>query len=836
MPRTIRLACALVLLLSGQAMAFIQALYSLDQVLGESSNVAVGKLEVVDRQRRVLVATLDRSLKGPQEFKQVKMMLGLAAEGHAQYLLNHAQVGAPCLFFYKHDGNNFYSISHIGGHWQQFYATDEPDHENVWWRMSHIEVRMNRAFNGSTSDLVRLTEDVVAKRVKAPAANPDVPDLDVTKAGPAVPAQPEDPRDGLEAVAGWYVDESWARPARLLVEESRERGRLLTLRCAGPATPPRVKLAVVLLLHMDLSAFSHISFEVDSDSDRPVAVSVAFGAAPDWAMFEAPSVVVPARASRALVSFLLTGARLKSQASRWEHSQPLPNGGRVDKIVLIFEGLPDGATIVLNRIRATRGGFRRQIAFPHVEGGARGIAWADSNGGDGLGVLLSAPKGNLLLINGPLGVREAAAEVGLSGGSTSAGWADYEGEGRPSLVLAGEGEAPAEPLPAPSKGSAEASPSRLRLLTRLDGRFRDDSRLIPLPQGRAAESAAWIDSDGDGLPDLLVALGEHGLSLYENTGKGGRESEAPADPSGRFRDVSERFGLGPKGPGTGSGGFLAIGDYDGDGYTDFFYTLGQGFLFHNDRGHGFKLDTKSGIDLPGGGIYPRGAVFADYNNDGNLDLLVPGPTGPRLYHNNNDGTFADVTASAGDLAKATGPCLSAAWGDADNDGFLDLFVCFPTTGGRLYLGDGKGRFRDVTAKAGLDRLRSVVSASFADVDGDGKLDLLLDLGDKALLAFNEMETAPNCGSLAVRANVRKGLIGAVVRVQDARAGRDRPMGLRTLAAAEGWGGQASPVAHFGLPAGRYRVSVCLSDGRVAEREVAIEAKAGKLTLGERDFR
>jgi hypothetical protein len=806
----------LAVLVSGRALAFIEALYSLDQVLNESSHVAVGKLELVDRERRVLVATVGRALKGPQEFTKVKMMLGLAAEGHAPYVLNQAQVGGPFILFYKRDGNNLYSISHFGDHWQQFYATDEGDRSQVWWRMSHIEIRMNRAFNGTTADLVKLTEDVLAKRVKAPPPDPAVPPLDTTKQGPPVPAQPEDPRDGLEAVEGWYVDESWARPARLSIDESRERGRLLTLRCAGPAAPPRVKLAVVLLLHMDLSAFTHFGFEVDSDSDRPVTVSVAFGAAPDWAMFESPSVIVPAGASRVLVSFLLTGARFKSQASRWEHTQPLPNGGRIDKIMLIFEGLPDGAAIVLNRIRATRGGFRRQIAFPHAEGGTRGIAWASVNGDDRLGAVLSAPKGNILLIQGPLGFAEATAELGLAGGSTSAGWADYEGEGHPSLVLG---------------GAAGPPRAAIRLLTRAGGRFRDDSKRLPAPvsQERVAESAVWVDYNGDGLPDLLVAHGEYGLSLYENTGKG---------IEGKwFRDVSERVGLGPKSlPPEGftpSGGFLAVADYDGDGYTDIFYTLGQGLLFHNERGRGFKLDAKSGIDLPGGAVYPRGALFADYDNDGNLDLLVPGPTGPRLYHNNNDGTFTDVTSSAGDLAKATGPCLAAAWGDANNDGFLDLFVCFPTTGGRLYLGDGKGRFRDVTAEAGLDRVRSVVSASFADVDGDGRLDLLLDLGDKAVLALGEMDVAPNCGSLAVRVGVRKGLIGAVVRVQDARG---RPMGLRTLAGAEGWGGQASPVAHFGLPVGRYRVSVCLSDGRVAEKEVAIEPKAAKLLFGEGDFK
>ena len=134
------------------------------------------------------------------------------------------------------------------------------------------------------------------------------------------------------------------------------------------------------------------------------------------------------------------------------------------------------------------------------------------------------------------------------------------------------------------------------------------------------------------------------------------------------------------------------------------------------------------IEVMGGGC-----AFFDYDNDGWMDVLLLGGrydtplaqnNGSRLYHNNRDGTFKDVTAAAGLTSSgwATGVCV----GDYDNDGFEDLFL---TAYGqnRLMHNNGNGTFTDVTAKAGLANAqpRFGTGCTFLDYDRDGWLDLFV---------------------------------------------------------------------------------------------------------------
>ena len=125
-----------------------------------------------------------------------------------------------------------------------------------------------------------------------------------------------------------------------------------------------------------------------------------------------------------------------------------------------------------------------------------------------------------------------------------------------------------------------------------------------------------------------------------------------------------------------------------------------------------------------------GAAFADYNNDGHIDLYVvnnPGPLdtevteaspGNVLYRNNGDGTFTDVTeeASVGDRGYGMG-CV---FGDYDNDGDLDLYVTNYEQN-VLYRNNSDGTFTDVTAEAGVGDTRWGTGAAFGDYDNDGDL-------------------------------------------------------------------------------------------------------------------
>ncbi len=154
----------------------------------------------------------------------------------------------------------------------------------------------------------------------------------------------------------------------------------------------------------------------------------------------------------------------------------------------------------------------------------------------------------------------------------------------------------------------------------------------------------------------------------------------------------------------------------------------------------FVLNNGTTVDKPIVDSIPGGVVLLDYDNDGFLDIFftngarIPSLSkeGPdfynRLYHNNHDGTFTDVTEEAG--LSGTGYSIGVAAADFDNDGWTDLYV----TGinhNILYRNNHDGTFTDVTEKAGVSGVNSAgkkllsVSAAWIDYDNDGRLDLFV---------------------------------------------------------------------------------------------------------------
>src|SRR5262249_17409748 len=151
----------------------------------------------------------------------------------------------------------------------------------------------------------------------------------------------------------------------------------------------------------------------------------------------------------------------------------------------------------------------------------------------------------------------------------------------------------------------------------------------------------------------------------------------------------------------------------------------------------------------------------------------------------------------------------AAWGDVDGDGRLDLVVCRPD-GVHLYMGDGRGRFSDGTARSGLPALPGAAAVSLGDLEGDGRLDLAVNLPDRAVGARNGIASWDASGRLLVRFGVRKGLVGAVVRVQDAGG---KTLGRRDVTGGSGAPARPGLAVPFSLRATSCQVSAALTDGR-----------------------
>ena len=209
--------------------------------------------------------------------------------------------------------------------------------------------------------------------------------------------------------------------------------------------------------------------------------------------------------------------------------------------------------------------------------------------------------------------------------------------------------------------------------------------------------------------------------------------ERAAVDSVQFVDVTDNSGLvdaghaaGAATPPPGTAVALATGDVDGDGNDDVFAAIWspeqRRSVAHLYRGRGgFLRDvtSTSGIALPAGASY---ATFADYDNDGWLDLfIIDGEGHGHLFHNKGNGTFEDVTVRAG-VADVKG-ARKGLFVDLDHDGDLDLLLVGSQR--TVYRNNLDGTFTDATASFGLAARGEERDAAFADFDGDGRIDLIV---------------------------------------------------------------------------------------------------------------
>ena len=266
---------------------------------------------------------------------------------------------------------------------------------------------------------------------------------------------------------------------------------------------------------------------------------------------------------------------------------------------------------------------------------------------------------------------------------------------------------------------------------------------------------AFVDYDNDGWQDIVVLTGRR----WQNTPAGTTIRLYHNNRDGTFRDVTEKSGLGRSVWASG----ITVGDYDNDGVDDLFITCwGQNLLFHNN-GDGTFTDVTERAGLLHPGIrFGSGCTWVDYDRDGRLDLFVTHymafdrekmpargkdptctyrevpvycrppnmPQEPcRLYHNNGDGTFSDVSEKSGVLKIPPGYALTAAAADFDGDGWPDIYVACDLSPSLMLRNNRDGTFTETGLASGVSlsedgELQAGMGLGIGDYEPDGNLAIL----------------------------------------------------------------------------------------------------------------
>ncbi|MGB2987455.1 MAG: CRTAC1 family protein [Phycisphaerae bacterium] len=288
-----------------------------------------------------------------------------------------------------------------------------------------------------------------------------------------------------------------------------------------------------------------------------------------------------------------------------------------------------------------------------------------------------------------------------------------------------------------------------------------DHNLSNIVEG-TGPGCAFFDYDGDGYLDIYLLNACWLRQVNDNFGRDLRGKLANAlyrnNGDGTFSDVTSKAGVGDRGYGVG----VSAADFDSDGDLDL-YVLNYGpNVFYRNNGDGTFTDisSQSGLDDP---YWSLSAPWLDYDNDGDLDVYVanyleydagkfrdfypaagyPGPLSyraqpDRLFRNNGDGTFTEVTKEAG-LYFPDGRAMSAVATDLNDDGYLDLYVTNDATPNSFFVNIGKGTFRNETLEWGLafgegGQGASSMGPVIGDVDRNGLLDVYIpDMGYGCLL-------------------------------------------------------------------------------------------------------
>jgi len=365
------------------------------------------------------------------------------------------------------------------------------------------------------------------------------------------------------------------------------------------------------------------------------------------------------------------------------------------------------------------------------------------------------------ITNGPI------VNAGL--GTHGASWADFDNDGRIDLFIS----------------MRESGPGVL-FHQQADGTFTQSV----LGQS-AAFGAGWADYDNDGWLDLLVAYDYENI-FWHNNGQG-----VLASMTSTQIDVS--------------GDAITWADYDNDGDMDLFvpeswYSGGGNSRLYRNDGNGV-ITRITNQHLVQHSTLVSAAAWGDYDNDGFPDLFLPragnsGQAEPSFLIHNDNGTFTQVQQSP--FTNDVGFAWNCSWADYDNDGWLDLFVSeFGGGKNRLYHNNGDGSFSRVLTGTIAEDVGYCTASTWGDYDRDGFLDLFVGTSPEGtspktrdFLYHNDRNSNAWITIKCVGTRSNRSAIGAKVRVKATIGGKNFWQ-LREVNTGDGWSG-VTLETHFGL--------------------------------------